>query len=254
MLGRCRLCLESKSLSKSHAIPDSIFKRILRKNSGKGIALSLDDRDIAYSGDSWWDYQLCTNCEGKLNNNYENYSLRVLRGGAGNVSKHKEGISFNGIDLHKLNMFFISIFWRSSISKHSAYSQMKLGGQIDEYFRTMILNDSKIPISVTTVTISRLIDYTRSGGFSLNSLKELIVPPVFNGNEFCFVFEGFYLQVHLPGLKVKERSKPGVIRPTRNILFVPFNDIFSIPVLHKLMVVNYGKHIAGKSRIKSRQS
>ena len=249
MQGKCKLCLDPTILKKSHAIADSVFKRILRANAGKGITLTLDDEYIAYSSDSWWEYQLCETCEGKLNREYENYSLRVLRGAVGKVTKLDRGISFNGINQYKLNMFFLSILWRASVSRHQAYSAVSLGSQINEYFRSSFCYNRKIPVGTVSVSVSRLFDGSKSGGFSLNSLKGLIVSPFYNGKEFCYAFEGFYIRISLPGVKLTERTKVGVIRPTKNILLVPFINIFDIPELSQLMVKNYAKHIEGKSRI-----
>ncbi len=52
MLKICRLCNEKKELRQSHAIPDSIFTVIFRRNSGKAILLTSDDREIKYINDS----------------------------------------------------------------------------------------------------------------------------------------------------------------------------------------------------------
>jgi hypothetical protein len=183
-----------------------------------------------------------------LNREYERYSLSVLRGGVGKVTKLERGISFNGVNQYKLNIFFLSILWRASISGHKAYSGVSLGNQINEYLRVSLLGNNKIPIGTASVSVSRLFDGSKSGGFSLESLKELITP-FYNGKEFCYVFEGFYVQTSLPGVKLTERTKAGVLRPTKSILLVPFINIFDIPELYKMMVNNYGKHVEGKSRI-----
>lgn len=155
MHGNCELCKSSKPIMRSHAIPDSIFKRIFRENNGKGILLTLDDAEIDYSSDSWWEHQLCTDCESLLNDNYEKYALQVLRGTKGNFSKQDEGLSFKEINLHKLTIFFISILWRTSVSNHQAYSSIRLGDYINEYLRSSILHDKKLISANITVKISR---------------------------------------------------------------------------------------------------
>ena len=254
MQGTCSLCLNSETLKKSHAIADSIFKRITRTNDGKGILLTLDEKDISYSSDSWWQHQLCNDCEEKLNNEYERYSLRVLRGGVGKITKLEGGVSFNGIDQHKLNMFFLSILWRTSISKHEAYTGVFLGKDINEYLRASILDNVRIPIGNISVRLSRLCDRSDSREFSMDYLKQLIVSPFFNGSEYCFVFEGFLVKISLPGIKLSKRSEAGVIRFNKKIVLVPFECIFDVPELHELMMKNYGKHIEGRSRINKKSN
>jgi len=252
--GTCGLCLKPEILKKSHAIVDSIFKRIFRVNDGKGILLTLDEQDISYSSDSWWQHQLCNDCEGLLNNEYEHYSLRVLRGGAGRVTKLDGGISFNEIDQHKLNMFFLSILWRASVSRHKAYSGVFLGKDINEYLRVSLFSNVRIPIGNISVRLSRLCDKNDSRGFSMSSLKQLILSPFFNGSEYCFAFEGFLVKISFPGIKLSKRSAAGVIRSNKKILLVPFECIFDIPELRELMIKNYGKHIEGRSRINKKSN
>jgi hypothetical protein len=69
------------------------------------------------------------------------------------------------------------------------------------------------------VKISRLIDLTKTGGFSLDNLKALIVSPFCRVHEdkrvrhisVCFAFEGFFIEIFMPGLKLKRRNELGVI-------------------------------------------
>lgn len=245
----CSLCLAEKTLKKSHAIANSIFKKIFRADGGKAIVLTLNEQDISYSSDSWWQYQLCGDCERLLNDKYEQYSLLVLRGHAGRVKKLKKGVSFNGIDQRKLNMFFLSILWRASTSRHEAYSSVFLGRDMDEYLRNCLFNNIKIPIGSISVRLSRLCDKSEVHAFSLDSLKGLIVSPFFNGCDYCYAFEGFLVRISPPGIKLSKRSGVGVIHSNKKIMLVPFECIFDVPELHELLMINYGKHIEGKSRV-----
>lgn len=77
-LGSCKLCNKQKDLQLSHAVGDSVFRRIFKTNSGKGISVTRGDEDITYSSDSWAEHQLCSDCEMLLNLKYEKYSLGVL--------------------------------------------------------------------------------------------------------------------------------------------------------------------------------
>lgn len=214
--GICKLCLSKAELKNSHAIGDSVFKKIYRKksNSGKAISLTLDDENIRYSSDSWSEHQLCNSCEILLNTNYETYSLGVLRGKNVKVDKISLGIKFSNINQHKFILYFLSILWRAANSNHDSYKNVVITDLDNEYLRAAILSNSKIPSGKFSIKINRVIDYTKNQGFSSNSIKELIVSPFCRIYEkdkvdnisVCFMFEGFFIEIFMPSLKLKERK------------------------------------------------
>lgn len=122
----CKLCQLNSDLCWSHAISDSFFRRILGANNGK--AKILDNSVIGYieCNDSWAEYQLCHSCEKHLNTSYESYSIGVLRGHGGVAQKSNAGVTFSGIDVNQIRMFFISILWRAACSSHDAYKEAVL--------------------------------------------------------------------------------------------------------------------------------
>lgn len=251
--GVCKLCCTPADLQKSHAIADSIFKRIFRTNSGKAITYSRDGNNITYSNDSWWEHQLCSGCEEHLNIEFEKYSIQVLRGSQGIIKKSESGISFFEINLNKVNMFFLSIFWRAANSGHPAYKNVGMLDSDNEYLRQSLLNKTPIPINRFTVTILRLIDGTKQGIFNKDTLKQIIVSPFRRRHEesknknvsTCFVFEGFFIEIFVPSLKIKERNKAGVIHGSKRFLKAPYVNIFDIHEIVELMV-DANKHINGK--------
>jgi hypothetical protein len=255
----CKLCLVGTDIQKSHAIADSVFKKIFRANSGKAITFSRDEENISYSSDSWWDHQLCSSCETLLNINYEKYSLQVIRAQKGIFNKTEHGLTFSGVNLHIFNMFFLSIFWRAANSGHKAYKNVVMLDKDNEFLREALFHNRPVPISRFSVKIERLIDRTTQGGFTMESLKELIVSPFcrihethkINNVSVCFIFEGFFIQIYMPGLKLKNRTTAGVINKSKIILSTPYLDLFSIKEIEALMVEGYSKHINGQSRVKS---
>lgn len=253
--GICKLCKNLGILQLSHAVGDSSFKRLFKTISGKAVTFSdSDDEYIQYSSDSWADHQLCEACERHLNESYEQYSMRALRGR--NATITKSGVTFSDIDLHKLNLYFLSIFWRAANSDHPSYKQVVITPQSNEYLRDAILHDKKVPIARFSVKLSRLTDL--SGGFTKDALKQVIVAPFprIHGDKrlrhisMCFTFEGFFTEIYMPGLKLNRRNEPGVIHETRNILHAPYLDIFSIPEIVDVMVIGYKKYIKNKSRVR----
>ncbi|MEQ6889187.1 hypothetical protein ABE957_10930 [Halomonas sp. CS7] len=254
----CKLCRSGTDIKKSHAIADSVFKRIFRVNSGKAIAFSRDEEDVYYSSDSWWDNQLCGECEDRLNEKYERYSLQVLRAQKGVFNRSEHRLIFSDVNLHKLNMFLLSIFWRAANSGHVAYKNVVILDGDNEYLREALLSDRQVPISRISVKIERLIDKTREGGFSLKQLKDIVISPfcrIYGADKtkhisVCFVFEGFFVQVFVPGLKLKQRAAAGVIHKSQRFLSVPYLHLFDIEEVVELMVDGYCKHAEGKSNIK----
>jgi hypothetical protein len=257
--GSCKLCLNHKELKNSHALGDSIFKKIYRKNSGKAISLTSGDDDIHYSSDSWAEYQLCNECESLLNINYETYSLAVLRGRKVSINKTSLGIKFSNIDQHKFMLYFLSILWRAANSSHESYENVTILDSDNEFLRKAILNNSKIPSNKFSIKINRVIDLSESRGFSPDNIKEFILSPfcrVYETNKVnnisvCFMFEGFFIEMFIPSLKLKERNKAGILHKNKRVLFAPYLDVFKIGEIVDLMVNNYGKHQEGRSKIKA---
>jgi hypothetical protein len=170
------------------------------------------------------------------------------------ITKNKSGISFNNIDLKRFNSFFISIFWRASVSSNNdVFSKVYLPDSRANEVRICLLKNKKISPSLIGVKASRLIDKTPNG-LSATSIKNIIISP-FNRNlghnfSFCFLIEGFFIEVFFPRLKLKERNRHGVLNQNKKILFTPFLHIFDVPELLDLMVSGCGKHLEGKSKVK----
>lgn len=260
-LCHCKLCRQLKELQLSHAIPNSVFKSLKKKNSGKLILLSGSDNEIVYSSDSLAEYQLCRECEKKLNENYEAYALALLRNQDKSIKKVRaiEGIYLSNINSKKLILFVLSVFWRAANSAHPAYQLAKLSTEDNEYLRTAILDDQNIPASKFSVSIAKLIDTTPMGGFSDTDLKDVIAPPILRSNylyesgrrSYFFIFIGLYFEVVLPpGKSFRERQSKGVLLNNRTTLCIPDIPIVEIPEFVQLMGINQKKVADGKSRVK----
>lgn len=246
----------------SHAVGDSIFKKIFKSNSGKAISISSGDEAIGYSSDSWAEHQLCSNCEKFLNQEYESYSLGVLRGKNCTFSKSDRGLSFSGLDQHKMVMYFLSIYWRAANSGHPSYKNAVIQEGGNEYLRNAILNDIKIPSGKYSVKLSRVMDLSESEGFTPEVIKEIIVSPFcrihgshkVNNISVCFMFEGFFIEIYIKRLRFKDRKKHGVLSESKDHLFIPYQNLFDIKEVFKLLVTGYGKHVDGNSRLKAAES
>ncbi len=200
MKRKCKLCLKLSDLQNSHAIPDSVFKKIFRTSSGKAIDISPSKSLVSKTQDSLATDQLCVSCEKHLNNTYEDYSLKLLRNYYNNVEKKKEGILFTKTDVDKFKKFILSVFWRALHSEHLGYSNASLpksfirsNGQ--EIIRHCIYEDSKFPEKYIDIKVQRLTDRARV--WSDINLKEFIMSPYCRQyknlglHSVVFIFEGF---------------------------------------------------------------
>jgi hypothetical protein len=102
-----------------------------------------------------------------------------------------------------------------------------------------------------TVKISRLIDGSAENDFSQRILKDIIVSPFFRNLpdrkfSFCFLFEGFFIEIFVPGHTLKHRTTKGVVDPLKNIIVAPYVNVFDIPELVQLLVAGYMKNLDGK--------
>lgn len=251
----CALCRNEKELKRSHVIPDSIFKRLFRGSSGKAISFKNDeDSWVRYSSDSWWDYLLCEECEKLLNDNYECYSLALLRGANGKAEKNNSGVSFSQANMSKLQLFVISIFWRAAISNISEYQKVYIPEPLRDEIRESIYLGNCITIARATVKLSRLRDCTPNG-FSEANLKKWIVSPFFRQTDnrftFCFLLEGFFVEIMTPGVRFNERhNTKGIIYPNYDGFLAPYLSVFDVPELVELLVAGFKKNVEGKVRIK----
>jgi len=110
-IGQCRLCLNQRPLCNSHALPNSVFKSILRKNAGNAKVIFYDVTTPARnSSDTWGAELLCKDCEAKLNHKYDAYGMAVFRGYEGRVVVHAEGVDLLSIDRQRLRSFSCLLF------------------------------------------------------------------------------------------------------------------------------------------------
>ena len=248
--GLCRLCLMRKPLCDSHALPDSLFKYILRKNSGKAIVIVDDATTPARNTSDTWDTELlCKDCERKLNLAYDAYGMGVFRGHLGSVVVHQDGVDLLRVDRRRLRMFFLSVLWRVSVSSHPNYSNINLPYAWEEDLRAALGSGRSLPDSRYTVALYKMRDSTPVGGFDNESLRGFIAAPF--GRSYgtfisvCFPFLGFFVEVFLPKVPSALSKRRGVIVGRSPVLSVPYIEVTDIPEIMQTMVSALRKHLEG---------
>lgn len=254
-LGICKLCNKPKELQLSHAIGNSVFKKIFRANAGKAIAITSGDDPIHYSSDSWAEYQLCSECESLLNDEYERDSLKTLRNFKNCINKGT-CLVFKSADQKKMTLYFLAIYFRAALSSHNAYRNIGIFNEHKNFIQQALLNPHEPLENILPVKISRLKDYTQDG-FSDTGLKGIVCAPFCTGSEYsnsplkvCFMIEGFFIEIYLHGFKFKNRNDHGVLNPNKNKLYIPFLDFFKVPELVHMMAAGFGKYKTGNYTIK----
>lgn len=239
--GLCRLCLNQRPLCDSHALPNSAFKYILRKNAGKAIVIVDDATTPARKSSDTWDVELlCEDCERRLNRNYDSYGMAVFRGHEGSVRAHAQGVDFLRIDRQRLRMFLLSIVWRVSVSDHPNYSNIDLPHAWEEDLRRAFDEERRIPDSKFTVAIYKMRDTTPVGGFSNEDLRSFIAAPF--GRSYgsfisvCFPFMSFFVEAFFPSAPVKFAKRRGVVFGRSPVLSVPHVEVLEVPEIMNTLV------------------
>ncbi|WP_063345491.1 hypothetical protein [Vibrio jasicida] len=253
-MAKCQLCLQENKLQNSHIIPNAIFKKLFRSNNGKAISLSSNaEQWIEHGSDSWHEELLCRDCEQLLSTNYEKYSIELLRGQHKNSDMVKSaGVKFSDVNVSKLCLFLLSIYWRAAVSKSPVFKNVQLHPKHQEYMRQAILNNQILSKQLLTISGYRLHDSTKDG-FTLNNLKGFISSPFmsheFDTKTFCLTIEGFYFEVSSPGIRYSKLKTLNFLKVKSGDVFFPFKEVISITPYFNLMVSSYGKYIEGQTKL-----
>lgn len=148
---QCKLCLQDLPLlKKSHIIPNFMYKELF---GGKGRMASIstsDIRNMTFMQSGHYEADLlCATCDNSIISRLERYASNTI---FGNNSKIKVEFfpekgnavpcrRYYNIDYTHLKLFFLSILWRSHISKNSFFEEIDLGEKYAEEIRQMILSN-----------------------------------------------------------------------------------------------------------------
>lgn len=137
---RCQLCLEDKTLCKSHIIPEYFYDRLYTGNRLLEIQVSGEGRPSFYRQKGIREKLLCKECETYLSR-FENYAKTLFEGGYANITHERIGriAVCKGLDYHKFKIFQLSVLWRAGVSADPMFSNIKLGRH-QEILRRMIVD------------------------------------------------------------------------------------------------------------------
>lgn len=145
----CQLCLQEKKLLKnSHIIPNFLYKGLF-DNKHKIVSLNLNDySDRKFHQTGLKDSNiLCADCDNGIIGAYERYASNTIFGDHEKCDIEVFGgdqsaipyVRFKNLDYHLTKLFFLSILWKSHLSKNHFFSEVSLGAKNGEKIRQMLL-------------------------------------------------------------------------------------------------------------------
>lgn len=254
--GCCLLCEQITDLCLSHALPDALFRPLLRSNGGSAIRVTDDlTTPVELDSDSWKTPQLCGPCESLMNDEWDSYGIALFQGRNVTVRRTEAGITFANIGAGRLRMFVLAVLWRMSVSVHPSYLNAHLPDDTREELRRTLLARGRFRANALHVTLQRLHD-TTPGGFSRDQFKDMVMAPFIRRYPgyytIGFAMFGFVVQVYVPGLPPKLRRSQHLVHSTGSIVFAPLLEFTAFPELFSLGVNALHKSVTGLSKVKDR--
>lgn len=147
----CQLCLEDKNLIKnSHIIPNFMYKGIFGESRKLANVILNDISKVTYHQTGFKDRDiLCSNCDNVIIGRLERYACNYLFNKHDSIDaeiipsdgEHLPCIRYKNLEYTTLKLFFLSILWKSHLSKNPFFSDVNLGVKYAERMRKMILNN-----------------------------------------------------------------------------------------------------------------
>ncbi|EHR6734603.1 hypothetical protein KUK89_000034 [Vibrio parahaemolyticus] len=251
---QCKLCRFPRDLRYSHAIPNAYFKFIFRQGDGKGVLVNTEEGvPVIPCADSWASYQLCDDCEKKLNSKYEEYLHKVLTNrGPCTVSQTDEGVLFENLDTKRVKMCLLSILWRCSVSNVEAYKNIKLPDSLSEKLRVSLNSGIEFKDKHLYIDCRRLTDV--SGYIDKAKLRSLIIQPHHitydeGAKAWVFVFLGYYFEFFYNIKTTTPKAKSSFLGYNRNSFLFHYLDIMKIPEFVHIGVAAIDKHEKGQVKL-----
>jgi hypothetical protein len=251
----CKLCKKNTTLLKrSHIIPDFYYRECRLYDENHQLELlqanrttrKIEHHKIQNSG-IYDKGILCSTCDNKVLGKLESYLRPLLFGGIigieGNPTfknfidpKGKKYIQCTNISYIKAKLGLLSILWRASISQNPFFKDVKLGAELEEELRIMLLEND--PKEITKIPIICLSIVSQKEFF-----QEVIAQPRklddSHGSGFAFLLGGMFLLYYLTHNFTLEQLEYQSISPNKCMTIIQIDDgdgldwIMSFLGLHK---------------------
>lgn len=233
---KCSGCKKEKNLINAHVIPEAFFVGLREKNQlpklvtdTKGVypkrcPIGVYDKNI-----------LCKDCEERFQQ-VDNYGVDLLLKKEHKQEKlmYKEriaGYKITSFDYSLLKLFFISILWRASISKHTFYSKVDLG-PFEDIAKNLIWNNDPGEIEIFPCVLAKFTD-NKVGRIMFDPHREKF----YGINQYRFYLFGYVLYIKVDQQKKSEFYEYFGISKRKDLIIIGrnFNNSKEFPVLKKII-------------------
>jgi hypothetical protein len=253
VFGRCRFCPNDAELCLSHAIPDGIFKLLMRAGNGSAIDISSGTQKIRRSSDSGAAPMLCKDCETDFNNRFDAPITNILKGLDRKIQQ--SGFSSRLPFSHdQFAQAIVSIVWRCCESTAPFYKSSKVDNVHLARLKQLTVEPQDQVLRRCSVSIARLTNPSRipGSGFGQDNMYQLITAPIprtviatRSGASrhfgFDFVLQGFLIHLVVPRLPYAKTRKANYLNRGGEMLHAPPTDILKYPPLKALLLETYAK-------------
>lgn len=175
-IGQCPLCLQTRTLSFSHIIPNAYFRDMKRRSNGQLIAMdTAPNSGINRSQDSFAEYLLCADCELHFNK-WETPWIHKLRKTAKLFTKDVGSVEVASYDYQTLRCFLLSIIWRAAVCPRPEFSHVRFPPDVLESLRLNLQAGTAPEATVIGNRVRRLVDPT--GGLDKGVLDKFVFTPM----------------------------------------------------------------------------
>ena len=208
-MSNCACCDNETTLSNSHAIPNSSFRRLFRKDSGKAFISENNEEPLRPTNDSGATIMLCGECEKLFNINYDQPAQTILQ-----KFKSNKITDIAKCENDFLAGFILSVIWRSSVSASKLYQAFSLDEATAEAIKLTLRHVNFEEMwNIASFRILR-------GNDKIIDFQDVILIPSYayisERLEIYFAMDGFILSVIFPSLRVTQLGKNGKIRRTKS--------------------------------------
>ncbi|UWP95986.1 hypothetical protein K3X48_03035 [Aliiroseovarius crassostreae] len=249
----CQRCLVEEKIVKSHAIPNSFFRKLLRgESSGQFIDITTGAEKNLISQNSGAAPLLCEKCEGWFNDCFDKPIDRILDNHLKKSIRHR-GVQYVQGSTNCLAGFITSVLWRAAISGNKRYDAMAIDPKLAEFLHSMLISDGTDFFTYGSFYLRRLT----SGETNLPSqtFDSMIMPPGvdggYSGKGVCWKFagRGFMFAAIFPKLSRTEQNSLDCLSRNKSAFRVRPLAAYNDPDVARILRYGMEKDRLGHSTI-----
>lgn len=233
----CKFCGEEKALIDAHIIPKAFCKQLF-DGAEKMVYVSnhIEGVDTSWQKGFYDPEILCKECDGAIGK-YDDYAIKFLRD---YPSKYwKKTFDDETLDNYyrvefynytDLKLFFISVIWRMSITKHPFYKNVRLGPYENIAFQML---KSKMPGEQSDfATVICKLKPAETASRSTKNIHLMHLTPGFykndihNGTHYKLAFGGYVICIKVDNKSLPDRLKKRYLAPNQplTVIEVPYEE------------------------------